>query len=377
MLYTSGVAGEGQRRSRRSADTPRSVSIRDVAAAAGVSVATVSRALSANADSLQIRPETRQRVLQTSEELGYRPNDLARALLQHRTSVIGLVVPDISNSYYAGMVRGVEDAASAAGYRVVLCNTDRDAGKLSQYLDALVKSRVDGIVIAGGATDGSIDARVFRQYRTKMVLVGRHEMAHPSVQIDNVAAAKTLTRYLLDLGHRRLAFLAGPLSSHTVQDRLEGYRDALRECAVPYDDELVRERNLDEESGYRGARRLIRASPRPTAIICANDRIAVGVLAAMTDCHLRVPEHVSVAGFDDVSLSSYLRPKLTTIAIPTYEIGTSAAELLLDRLGTAEPDEGDEDAGQAGDHAVMLPTHLVTRDSCAPPPGTREPAHDA
>jgi DNA-binding LacI/PurR family transcriptional regulator len=361
------VAVERSKRSRTPANGKRSVSIRDVAAAAGVSVATVSRALSADADSVQIRPETRQRVLQTSQELGYRPNDLARALLHQRTSVIGLVVPDISNSYYAGLVRGVEDTASAGGYRVVLCNTDREMDKLSQYLDALVKSRVDGVIIAGGGADSSIDPRVFRQYRTKTVLVGRHGLSYPSVQIDNVAAAEEITNHLLDLGHERVAFLAGPLSSHTVQDRLQGYCNALAARGIRHDDELVREGDLDEESGYRGADELVHSSSRPTAIICTNDRIAVGALAALTDSGLKVPEQMSVAGFDDVSISSYLRPRLTTVAIPTYEIGASAAALLLDEL---QP-EGTDDAEQTANEVLLLPTHLVVRDSSAPPSKTR------
>jgi DNA-binding LacI/PurR family transcriptional regulator len=338
-----------------------------VAEAAGVSVATVSRALSPDQGNVQIRPETRQRVLQTSEELGYRPNDLARALLHQRTSVIGLVVPDISNSYYAGVVRGVEDAASAQGYRVILCNTDREPEKLSQYLDALVKSRVDGVIIAGGAADSSIDPRVFRQYHTKTVLVGRHEAAHPSVQIDNAAAAEEVTNHLLGLGHTRVAFIAGPRASHTVQDRLAGYRNALGARGLPDGDELVREGALDEKTGYDGARELVDSPARPTAIVCASDRIAVGALAALTDHGLHVPQHVSLVGFDDVSISSYLRPKLTTVSIPTYEIGTSAATLLLDELREDGAEGARTEEGRAGH--VLLPTHLVVRDSCAPPPG--------
>jgi LacI family transcriptional regulator len=341
------------------------VSIRDVASAAGVSVATVSRALGPNAESVQMKAETRRRVLQVSEELGYRPNDLARALSQRRTSVLGLIVPDISNAYYAGLVRGVEDSASTAGYRVVLCNTDRDLGRLGQYLDTLVKSRVDGVIIAGGATESSFDARVFHQYPTKIVMVGRHELSGPSVQIDNIGAAELVTHHLLDLGHERIAFLAGPLSSRTIQDRITGYGNALAARGIDRDDDLVWEGELSEESGYRGTRDLLFRADRPTAIVCANDRIAVGVLAMATDCGLNVPEQVSVAGFDDVSISSYLRPRLTTVAIPTYEIGTSAAGLLLEQLETTGLDSP---AGRGGEEVLLLPTQLIVRDSCAAPP---------
>jgi DNA-binding LacI/PurR family transcriptional regulator len=366
MLYTTAVVGRALERAPTVARRSRPVSIRDVAAAAGVSVATVSRALGPNSDSVQMRPETRQRVLRVSEELGYRPNDLARALLRQHTSVVGLIVPDISNLYYAGLVRGVEDAASAAGYRVVLCNTDRDVGKLGNYLDTLVESRVDGVIIAGGATDSAVDSRVFRPYRTKRVMVGRHAIGGPSVQIDNVAAARQVLDHLLDLGHRRVAFLAGPFSSLTVQDRLAGYRDALAARGIGVGDDLMLEGDLTEESGYRGALELLSRAERPTAIVCANDRMAVGALAASADSGLAVPAQVSVAGFDDVSVSSYLRPRLTTVAIPTYEMGTAAAALLLDQLNAPGADTTEDDS--AAPPVVMLPTTLVVRQSCAPPP---------
>lgn len=350
MLYTEPVAGD-----ESTAGENRSVSIRDVAAAAGVSVATVSRALGPNAETVQMRPETRARVLRTSEELGYRPNDLARSLLRQRTSVIGLIVPDISNAYYAGLVRGVQDTAAAAGYRVVLCNTDREAQRLGKHLDTLVESRVDGVVIAGGAGDASLDSRAFRQYRTQVVLVGRHSLDGPSVQIDNTAAAERMAEHVLGLGHERVGFLAGPLASRTVQDRIAGYRKAL--AARGIHDEIVLEGQFTEESGYAGAGELLSHHQRPTAIICANDRIAVGALAGATDRGVGVPEDLSVVGFDNVSLSSYLRPSLTTVDIPTYGIGSSAAGLLLGRLD-----------GDPGNEHVVLPTRLVLRDSCGAPP---------
>lgn len=311
-----------------------------------------------------MKPETREKVLRSSAELGYRPNDLARALRHHRTAVIGLVVPDISNPYYPGLVRGVEDCASAAGNRVVLCNTDRDPDKTAAYLDALVKSRVDGVIIAGGAADTSINARAFQQYRTKAVVVGRHKLAYPSVQIDNVAAAEETTKYLLDLGHERLVFLGGPLSSHTVQDRLTGFRTAVSARGLPVSERLVVPGELDEESGYQGTHEVTRRRPRPTAILAANDRVAVGVLAALSDLDLAVPAQVSVVGFDDISISSYLRPRLTTVAIPTYEIGAAAADLLLSQFDESIP-------APADDYRVLLPTKLVVRDSAAAPPRTR------
>ncbi|MQA11555.1 MAG: substrate-binding domain-containing protein [Pseudonocardiaceae bacterium] len=338
----------------------RPMNIRDVAAAAGVSVATVSRVISPKSADQPIRPQTRQRVLDAIDKLGYRPNDLARALLHQRTSAVGLVVPDISNPYYPALVRGVEDTASTRGYRVVLCNTDRNVQKTTAYLDTLVKTRVDGIIIAGGSTTMPMLRDVLQPYRTKVVVVGRHRLEFPSVRVDNVAAVRDAVEYLIGLGHRRIGFIAGPLSSNTVQDRLEGYRQALRAAGVESPDELVREGDFQEQSGYDIARSLPDWPVRPTALVAANDRMAVGAMAALADAGLRVPDDVSLVGFDDVSLASYIRPALTTVSVPTYEMGQAAMEMLLE--------EFDEDAGGSLPDSRVLPTRLVVRDSCAEVP---------
>lgn len=331
------------------------VSIRDVAAAAGVSTATVSRVLSPASSQFPMRQETRERVVQAIKDLGYRPNALARALLHQRTAAIGLVLPDISNPYYPPLVRGVEDVASAHCYRVVLCNTDRDQEKIAAYLDTLVMTRVDGIIVAGGSlTQLSGESDVLRTYQTKLVTVGRHELEHRSVRIDNVAATRTATQHLLDLGHRRIAFLRGPEESSTAADRLAGYRAAMGD--TPIADEPLRTRGFDERSGYELTRALLDNTPRPTAFVSANDRMAFGAYAAIADAGLSLPCDVSVVGFDDVPMASFVRPTLTTVAVPTYEIGQTAMRLLLAAF------EGDVTTDP-----VLLPTRLVVRNSTAPP----------
>jgi LacI family transcriptional regulator len=339
---------------------PRSkgaVSIRDVAAAAGVSVATVSRVLSPATAEVPMRKETRDRVVRAIDELGYRPNDLARALLQHRTSAIGLVVPDISNPYYPPLVRGVEDVASSQGYRIVLCNTDRDPAKISGYLDTLIKTRVDGIVVAGGGwADVPDRTAVLGTYRTGLVAVGRHDTAHPSVRIDNVAASRDAAEHLLGLGHRRIAFLGGPAASTTVQDRAQGFRDATAAAGLREAAKAVRYGEFTEESGYAMTKELLGGSPPPTALLCANDRIALGAYAAAADAGRRVPDDVSVVGFDDTPIARYVRPTLTTVAIPTYEMGRVAMRLLLAQLeGSSEPE------------LETMPTRLVVRGSTVAP----------
>jgi LacI family transcriptional regulator len=337
--------------------TKGTVSIRDVAAAAGVSVATVSRVLNPASADVPMRKETRDKVERAIDELGYRPNDLARALLQHRTAAIGLVVPDISNPYYPPLVRGVEDAASSRGYRIVLCNTDRDPAKISGYLDTLIKTRVDGIVVAGGGwVDVPDRTAVLGNYRTGLVAIGRHVTAHPSVRIDNVAASREAAGHLIGLGHRRIAFLGGPASSTTVQDRAQGYRDALKVAGLAESAAVVRYGDFTEESGYAATREILDVSPPPTALLCANDRIALGAYAAAADAGRRVPTDVSIVGFDDTPIARYVRPTLTTVAIPTYEMGSAAVRMLLAQLG-----------GNTVSEIETMPTRLVVRDSAAPP----------
>jgi DNA-binding LacI/PurR family transcriptional regulator len=265
------------------------------------------------------------------------------------------VVPDISNPYYGPLVRGVEDVASSHGYRVVLCNTDRDPAKISGNLDTLIKTRVDGIVLAGGGwADVPDQTAVLGNYRTRLVAVGRHDTAHPSVRIDNLAASREATDHLLGLGHHRIAFLGGPASSTTVQDRARGYRQALKAAGIRPTDELAVYGEFSEESGYTMTTELLGGGPAPTALLCANDRIALGAYAAAGDAGRAVPSEVSIVGFDDIPIARYLRPPLTTIAIPTYEMGRVAMRLLLAQL------DGSDTPG-----LETLPTRLVIRGSAA------------
>jgi LacI family transcriptional regulator len=293
--------------------------------------------------------------------MGYRPNDLARALLHGRTGTVGLLIPDISNHYYAEVVRGVEDVVSASGRRVVLCNTNRDVEKASWYMDTLLKARVDGVVIVGGgSTRLASFLRPLATYGTQVVVIGRHNLPFPSVQVDNVGAARQATGYLLSLGHTTVGCITGPADSYTVQDRLAGYRAALRAYGLRVHTRHIVEADFEEASGYAGAQQLLQTRDRPTAILAANDRSAVGVLAALADAKVAVPDEISVIGFDDIPLASFLRPALTTVAVPSSQLGREAVALL---------EKGE--AGSASE-SRQLDIRLVVRDSCCPPQRLRE-----
>jgi LacI family transcriptional regulator len=331
------------------------VNITDVAQRAGVSISTVSRVL--NNSDYPIRPETRQKVLEAIEELQFRPNDVARSLLLKQTHTIGLIVPDISNPYYPELSLGVEATASEHGYAVIFCNTSRRPEKVEYYLDVLLQKRADGIIIAGGGTDLSQISQGTLRSDTKIALVGKHHLPFPSVQVDNFGAAREITSHLLHLGHRHIAFISGPPNLTSVQDRLAGYKASLEERGISEDNRLICEGDFGAESGYSATLSLLRGEPTPTAIFAANDRMAISAMAAAADVGLRVPNDLTVVGFDDIITASLVRPSLTTVALPAYEIGASAMRLMLRLL------EGEECP-----KTVWLPTQLVIRQSSGPPP---------
>lgn len=337
------------------------MNITDVARRAGVSITTVSRVLN-NTGGYPVKAATRERVLSAVEELGYRPNDLARGLLSKRSRTIGLLIPDISNPYYPELSLGVEDTAYENGYSVIFCNTSRQAEKLEHYVDVLLQKRADGIIIAGGGTDFAPVLRAIGDFEVQVTVVGRHGTPFPSVQIDNVHAARKAISHLLDLGHERIAFISGPMNLSSVQDRLDGYRSSLEQFGGAREDRLVREGDFQYESGYRAALSLLRDSDPPTAIFAANDRMAIGAISAALDTGLGVPDELSVVGFDDIAMARYVRPTLTTVSLSDYEMGVAAMRSMLRLLRGEEVPE-----------VSWLPTEMVIRQSTGPAPQLGQP----
>lgn len=328
------------------------VTIKDVAKRAGVSVTTVSRVL--NNSPHPISPETRQRVLEAVAELGFCPNAAARSLQLNETKTIGLMLPDIANPYYPGIVRGIEDVAHEEGYTIILCNTDRSRERTLRYLRVLREKRVDGIIFTGGGVveDASHD-RFFRREEIATVVIGRHSAEFPSVQINNVEAARIAVGHLLSRGHRCIACIAGPNTSTTVRDRLDGYRKALAEAGIEYNSALVVTGDFSPAGGYQAVQRLLGlADLRVTAIFAHNDLMAIGALKALTDNGLAVPQDVALVGFDDIPLASYVLPRLTTVAVPVYDLGVTAMRLLKDLL-----------AGRTVPAVTTLSIELVVRES--------------
>lgn len=344
----------GRRAPRRKA-RGAAVTIAEVGRRAGVSIATVSRVL--NNIPGQVSPGTRRRVLRVIRDLDYRPNALARSLHQRRTHTIGLILPDITNPYYAEIARGIEDAISRQGYTLVTCNSDRKLDRISHSVAVLREKQVDGIILGGGGTLGAPHFAALRNCGTRVVLIGRYEVDLPAVRVDNVKGAREAAAHLLAFGHRRLAVLAGPEISTTTVDRLAGYRQAFDEFGLPFPSRWLRYGDLRPESGLDAAEKLFASRRAPTAILAANDQMAIGAMRGILQRGLEIPRQVSVVGFDDIALASFVTPALTTMALPLHRMGVAAGEMTLRSLaGVEQPPE------------VWFTPKLVVRESSAAPP---------
>ena len=331
------------------------VTMRQIAARAHVSVGTVSHVINNTAG---VREPVRRRVLEAIERLGYQPSLLARGLRRNQTTIIGVIIPDISNPFFPLVVRGVEDIAYQNSYRLMLCNADNDAQKEQVYFDELRAYRMAGLIVIPSANSRLV-AAAGTAGELPVICLDRcpEGWKGDSITVDNAEGAYQATHYLLGLGHRRIAAIAGQLHVTSAVERLKGFKRALRESGITIAPEYIQEGRFDRLSGYEKSLMLLQFSPRPTAIFAANDLVALGVLAAMRELGLRCPEDVSLAGFDDLEIASFTNPALTTVAQPAYQMGARAAALLFERL------RGENLPAQ---HIVMN-TSLKVRDSTAAP----------
>lgn len=336
---------------------PRATII-DVATEAGVHPSTVSRVLSGHPGST-LRPETRQRVVEAAERLGYRPSVLARSLRLQRTLTLGMLVPDITNPFFSSIIKGAEDAARERGYNLILCNSEDQPEREETYLRVLRERQVDGLLIASSqmadATIAELRADAFPFVLLNRAAEGADDLA---VIVDNHAAAVDLVAHLASLGHRRVGHVAGPQNTTTGLERLAGYREAVLVYGLADDPALVVEADtFSEEAGYRALGTMLAGPARPTAVFGANDLIAIGMLQRLREIGLRVPQDLSIVGFNDIPLAGLLEPALTTVRVPQLEMGVIGARLLIDHL----------EGKPIGDVRVTLPTSLVVRASSAAP----------
>jgi len=324
--------------------------IRDVAKQAGVAPITVSRVVN---NSGYVSEKTRARVEAAITDLGYVPNVLARSLRSRRTDTLALILSDISNPFWTTVARGVEDAASDAGFNVILCNSDESEVEQDKYLRVLLQKQVDGVLLVPARS--TLEPIQFVQSQdTPVVVLDRliPNAQADTVRCDSEGGGYQLTRLLLSLGHRRIAVLSGPQGVSTAEDRVAGYQRALTEAGVDIDPVLIYYGQFSLESGYAMTQQMLAVTPRPSGLFAGNNFIAIGALRALRDAGLQVPEDLALVGFDDLPADLVVDPFLTVAAQPAYEMGQRATELLLARL-----------SGEASEayQEIVLPTEIIVR----------------
>ena len=331
--------------------------MKKIAELAKVSLGTVSHVLNGTA---RVRDPLRKRVMDAVHATGYQPSQLARGLRRDKMNILAMIIPDILNPFFPGVVRGAEDVAFANGYRLVLCNTDNDHSKEMMHLNALRTYLPSGlIVLPSDFSDLTAQAESYARAGAAVVCVDRlpRDWKGDSVTINNAAGAFEAASYLLGLGHRQIACITGPLHLTNSQDRLKGFRRALRSAKIELAPGYVQESAFDRAGGYAKTKVLLRMVPRPTAILACNDMIALGSLLAIREEKLHCPEDISLIGFDGLDLTETTTPQLSSVYQSPYQLGATAAQLALDRVANRE---------NPGRH-IVLKTELRVRESVAPP----------
>lgn len=333
--------------------------IHDVARLAKVSIATVSAVVNKKG---RVSPELTERVQKALEALDYQPHQLARSLKVQQTRTIGVVIPDVTNLFYAEVVRSVEDTARGNGYSIILCDSNEDPAQETTNLDTLYAWRVDGVLLA--PADGQTSQDRLTRRRFPIVFIDRITpgFVGSAVVTDNFDGAYQATRHLISLGHERIATIVGRLDFSNGIDRLEGFRKALQEAGLLLRDEYLPKGDFQLESGYRCGMQLLRLPSPPTAIFSGSNKMTLGLMRAVSELGLNCPRDVSILGFDDFDWAANFSPRLTTVAQPTDEIGKEAMRLLAQEM------QDFRSPGRNGEHRiVVLKPELRVRMSTAPP----------
>lgn len=330
--------------------------LRDVARLAGVNPSTVSRVLNDDKN-LTVRPETRERILRAAAELNYVPNAMARGLKLGQSMTMGLLVPDIQNPFFADVIHGAVTEANNQGYYVLFSHTEERPEKEREYVEVMKSQRVDGLILATAMTsDQTVDHLLSGD--VPFVLVNRvSDSVKSYVAADDRRASEEVVRYLASLGHVRIAHVTGPLYTETGLNRFHGYRTALRDLDIPYRSEYMVEGHFSPSAGYAATHTLFaRLAPEdyPTAIFAPNDMAAMGVMRALRELNMAIPDDVSLVGFNDIYLAEQVG--LTTVRMPTVEMGSLSVRMLINLI-----------RGEKTPHPSILATELVVRTSTAPP----------
>jgi DNA-binding LacI/PurR family transcriptional regulator len=346
------------------------ITSKDVARLAGVSQSTVSLVLN-HVTTVQIAAKTREKVLQAARELNYQPNVLAQSLKTNRSKIIGLLLPSITNPFFPSIAQGIEDFAVASGYNVFLCNTFRDQVKEENYVKTLISKQVDGIIFASSVENPLI----FREAQKRKIPIVTFDRRIENndfdcLQVDNIQGGEMAVNYLFSLGHRNIGFITTYMGTSGHIDRLTGYKNAYEKAGIAVNpnyikDDRYQNKGMEDANDYemnigrKLAADLLKQCPEVTAIFAVNDLIALGIIG-LRQQGIRIPEDLSVIGFDNINLAKIASPALTTIAQPTYQMGQQATKLLIAKITRDERD------CKAPRQLLLFPPELIVRDSCAP-----------
>ncbi|MBC1520951.1 catabolite control protein A [Listeria aquatica] len=314
------------------------VTIYDVAREANVSMATVSRVVNGNPN---VKPVTRKKVLDVINQLGYRPNAVARGLASKRTTTVGVIIPDISNVFYAELARGIEDIATMYKYNIILSSSDENEDKELQVLNTLLGKQVDGIIYMGEKITEQLQEE-FNRSPVPVVLAGAIDMKQnlASVNIDYLEATKAAVELFIQNGHKQIAFVTGSLEEPVNRElKLKGYQEALKKAGISYNENYVIEADYDYNSGVRAFEQLNQLEKRPNAVIVTDDELAIGILNTALDAGVKVPDELEIMTSNNTKLTLMSRPQLSTIVQPLYDIGAVAMRLLTKLMTSEEVEE--------------------------------------
>lgn len=321
--------------------------ITDVARLAGVSKTTVSRFLNQNG---YVSAQAKKQIEHAISELHYKPNPIASGMISRKTKTLGLVVPDITNIFFTQLARAVEDEAQRSGYTTILCNSDNDLKKLDHYISILEERYADGIIICGKITQDAVTS--LHKKKMAFVVVDYLSDGATSIYLDNRYGGLIATNHLFDGGYKRIAHIHGPRDSFSANERFMGYQQSLEEHGAALDFTLVQWGDYQVDSGYQAMKCLLALSAIPDAIFVANDMMVFGVLEAIAEAKLTVPQDIGVVGFDDIPILKTAKPAITTVRQPIYEMGVCAVHSLFDLLH-----------GKISPKTILLKPELIIKES--------------
>ncbi|MBU3178898.1 LacI family transcriptional regulator [Clostridium estertheticum] len=328
-------------------------SIKDVAREAGVSIATVSRVLN---DIDVVNEDTKKKVKDAIKKLSYRPNIVARSLKTQKSSTIGIIIPDISNQFYPEIVRGCEDVANIYNYNIMLCNADLDVEKEMESLRILKEKMIDGVIYMSNSIGNNV-IELIKELEMPVVLVetADEQGIFPSVAIDNVMAAADAVKYLINKGNKNVAYVGTSIEKvNALSQRYTGYTKGLSDMGITLNKDLIYHGGVKARDGYTGINVILDTGAQVDAVFCASDEIAMGVINALRDKSINVPEKIDVMGFDDIYSASTFYPKLTTVSQPMYDMGSVGMRMLIKSINNLVVEE----------KHFVLPYRIVERDSC-------------